>query len=67
MKIIFDSEEEKKRFFEEMARIDGPCPRNLGVRNSCPIDLRCSEECWEDCILYEIALHDPVKTRVCAG
>lgn len=59
MKIIFDNEKEMKKFFDAAG-----CSGCHDIFNSmnCNKYEKCSD-CWADNVPYEIALHDPVKTR----
>ena len=58
MKIIFDNDEEKEKFFKAAG---AGCHDEFSSMN-CNKYKSCSE-CWADNVSYEIALHDPVKTR----
>lgn len=60
MRIIFDSEEEKEKFFGNLKRFM-PCPSSIGYFDSCELHDTCFE-CWEKSIPHEIKEpEEPVK------
>lgn len=52
MKIIFDSEEQKKKFFEE-AFCPSVCPSDFKLEENCFQGQRCAK-CWEEAIESEV-------------
>lgn len=48
-----EKKEEKNMFLNALSSVDGPCPKELGLRNNCPKSKNC-RECWTECLPYEI-------------
>lgn len=66
MKIIFNSEREKEKFFDGMAWRNDVCPEDIGIsvaKDNCRNANSC-RECWEGCICYEVLQEVPVVESV---
>lgn len=53
MKIIFDSEEDKKSFFKGLYQND-VCPDDLGIKADHCLDAKGCKSCLEKAILHEV-------------